>query len=217
MAVASSTVLVAAAASATVAAWPSAAAAQPTASRHVVSADMGLTAVTRKAQGQRSMTLPGGTGLGWQLPAEAQSPARQLNQQVRRSSARQQSAARPRAAARPAARQKSAPPVTITTTAASGSPEQIAAAMLGSRGWSSGQMTCLVALWDRESGWSTTAANPSGAYGIPQALPGSKMSSAGADWENDPATQIRWGLGYIQSTYGSPCGAWAHEQGAGWY
>jgi hypothetical protein len=52
---------------------------------------------------------------------------------------------------------------------------------------------------------------------IPQALPGAKMASAGADWQTDPATQIRWGLGYIQATYGSPCAAWAHEESAGWY
>ena len=63
-----------------------------------------------------------------------------------------------------------------------------------------------------------TAENPtSGAYGIPQALPGSEMSSAGADWQTDAATQIRWGLTYIQGRYGSPCGAWAHEEADGWY
>jgi len=61
------------------------------------------------------------------------------------------------------------------------------------------------------------AANPSGAYGIPQALPGSKMASAGADWATNPATQITWGLGYITSRYGTPCGAWGQSQSAGWY
>jgi len=101
--------------------------------------------------------------------------------------------------------------------APSGSPQQIAEAMLGSFGWSSSQFSCLEPLWEQESGWSVTAANPDGAYGIPQALPGSKMASAGADWQTDAATQIRWGLEYIQSTYGSPCGAWAHEQATGWY
>jgi hypothetical protein len=60
--------------------------------------------------------------------------------------------------------------------------------------------------------------NPSsGAYGIPQALPGGKMASAGGDWRTNPATQIRWGLSYIASTYGTPCGAWAHSQSHGWY
>jgi hypothetical protein len=74
------------------------------------------------------------------------------------------------------------------------------------------------ALWNVESGWNVTAANPSsGAYGIPQALPGSKMASAGADWQTNAATQIRWGLGYIKSVYGSPCAAWGHEQVDGWY
>jgi hypothetical protein len=100
----------------------------------------------------------------------------------------------------------------------SGSPQQIAMAMLKQFGWSSGQFGCLDSLWERESGWNPFASNPSsGAYGIPQALPGSKMASAGADWATNAATQIRWGLGYIQATYGSPCSAWNHELADGWY
>jgi hypothetical protein len=91
-------------------------------------------------------------------------------------------------------------------------------AMLAGYGWSSGQFSCLDYLWTRESGWNPYATNPtSGAYGIPQALPSSKMATAGADWQTNPATQIRWGLGYIKATYGSPCGAWAHETAYGWY
>ena len=90
--------------------------------------------------------------------------------------------------------------------------------MLGSFGWSSGQFSCLDPLWEHESGWSVTAANVgSGAYGIPQALPGSRMASAGPDWQTNAATQIKWGLEYIKGTYGSPCAAWAHEQATGWY
>ena len=70
----------------------------------------------------------------------------------------------------------------------------------------------------RESGWNPSAQNASsGAYGIPQSLPGSKMASAGADWATNPATQIKWGLGYIQDRYGSPCGAWGHSESYGWY
>ncbi len=76
---------------------------------------------------------------------------------------------------------------------------------------------CLLDLWNRESGWSYDAENASGAYGIPQALPGSKMASAGPDWQTDPATQIRWGLGYIKQLYGNPCGAWAFEEANGYY
>ena len=76
---------------------------------------------------------------------------------------------------------------------------------------------CLVDIWNRESGWRYDAENASGAYGIPQALPGSKMASAGADWQTDPATQIKWGLGYIKAIYGNPCSAWAFEEANGYY
>jgi len=76
---------------------------------------------------------------------------------------------------------------------------------------------CLKDIWNRESGWRYDAENPSGAYGIPQALPGSKMSSAGADWQTNPATQIKWGLGYIKAIYGDPCKAWAFEEANGYY
>ena len=97
-----------------------------------------------------------------------------------------------------------------------GSPRSIAQAQLAQRGWSD-QYGCLDSLWSKESGWNVYAANSSGAYGIPQALPGSKMASAGSDWRTNPATQIRWGLGYIASSYGSPCAAWQHSQNHNWY
>jgi hypothetical protein len=77
---------------------------------------------------------------------------------------------------------------------------------------------CLVNLWNKESGWNEKASNRgSGAYGIPQALPGSKMASVGADWRTNPVTQIKWGLGYIKGRYKTPCGAWSHFQSKGWY
>jgi len=76
---------------------------------------------------------------------------------------------------------------------------------------------CLKDIWNRESGWVYDAENASGAYGIPQALPGSKMASAGADWQTNPATQIKWGLGYIKDIYGNPCSAWAFELANGYY
>jgi Transglycosylase SLT domain len=105
-----------------------------------------------------------------------------------------------------------------TAAVPTGSPQQIAMAMLGSYGWSSSEFSCLDQLWTRESGWNPQAANPySGAFGIPQALPGSKMASAGADWATNPATQIRWGLGYIRETYGTPCAAWSHSLATGAY
>jgi hypothetical protein len=97
-------------------------------------------------------------------------------------------------------------------------PREIAASLLGSYGWDSGQFSCLEALWTRESGWNPYAQNSSsGAYGIPQALPGSKMASAGSDWATNPETQIKWGLSYISTSYGSPCGAWYHSESYGWY
>jgi hypothetical protein len=97
-------------------------------------------------------------------------------------------------------------------------PRDIARALLDEFGFGQDQFGCLDSLYMRESGWSVTADNPSSsAYGIPQALPGSKMASAGADWATNPVTQIRWGLGYIQDRYGSPCGAWAHSESNGWY
>lgn len=97
-------------------------------------------------------------------------------------------------------------------------PRTIAMALLPEFGFEADQFSCLDSLYLGESGWRVNADNPySSAYGIPQALPGSKMASAGADWATNPATQIRWGLGYIQDRYGTPCGAWAFKQGHGWY
>jgi hypothetical protein len=96
--------------------------------------------------------------------------------------------------------------------------QSIAYNMMSSFGFNqSTYFGCLVDIWNRESGWSYDAENPSGAYGIPQALPGSKMASAGSDWETNPATQIRWGLGYIKAIYGNPCSAWAFEEANGYY
>jgi hypothetical protein len=98
-----------------------------------------------------------------------------------------------------------------------GSAKGIARSILASQGMGDDQYACLDYLWTKESGWRVNAYNPSGAYGIPQALPGSKMASAGADWQTNPATQITWGLGYIDSRYGSPCGAKAHSVLKNWY
>jgi len=100
----------------------------------------------------------------------------------------------------------------------SGSAVQIGRQMAAARGWTGSVFDALNKLWTRESGWRVNADNPSSsAYGIPQALPGSKMASAGADWRTNPATQIAWGLGYIASTYGNPLAAWAHSQRFNWY
>lgn len=99
-----------------------------------------------------------------------------------------------------------------------GSAQAIALEMVLARGWDMTEFSCLVALWTRESNWNAYSHNSSsGAYGIPQALPGEKMASAGDDWATNPATQITWGLGYITDRYGTPCGAWGHSEEKGWY
>jgi hypothetical protein len=97
-------------------------------------------------------------------------------------------------------------------------PRQIAWHMLRSFHWASWEFRFLNRLWDNESSWNPQANNPySGAYGIPQAVPGYKMAAAGPDWRWSARTQIRWGLSYIQERYGNPLGAWQHESWYGWY
>lgn len=98
-------------------------------------------------------------------------------------------------------------------------PRQIARAMLIHRfDWRAWQFKYLNRLWATESGWDRYATNPySGAYGIPQAVPGSKMASAGPGWKWNAHTQIRWGLRYIRDTYRTPYWAWLHQQSYGWY
>ena len=97
-------------------------------------------------------------------------------------------------------------------------PRTIARALLAEFGFAESQFGCLDSLWERESHWNPLAQNSSsGAYGIPQSLPGTKMATVAADWRTNPVTQIRWGLGYIEDRYGSPCGAWGHSQSHGWY
>ena len=95
-----------------------------------------------------------------------------------------------------------------------GTARDIGYQMMQQHGWGDDQWGCLDSLWSRESGWRVNAANPSGAYGIPQALPGSKM---GPGWQTDASVQINWGLGYIAGRYSTPCGAWAHSESDGWY
>ncbi len=109
--------------------------------------------------------------------------------------------------------QTTAPPADPTSAEETGREE------LADFGFSeSTQWPCLYDIWQRESGWNVYAENPSsGAYGIPQSLPGDKMASAGADWETNPTTQIIWGLGYIKSIYGTPCAAWQNEVDYGYY
>jgi len=109
----------------------------------------------------------------------------------------------------------------VATMAAPADPtaaQATAQSLLSSFGFASSQWSCLYSLWERESTWNVYASNPvSGAYGIPQSLPGDKMASVGADWQTDATTQIKWGLGYIKSVYGTPCAAWQNEVDLGYY
>jgi hypothetical protein len=94
----------------------------------------------------------------------------------------------------------------------------IGCALMLDAGFDIDQFPCLDKLFARESGWNPRASNASsGAYGIPQALPGSKMASVASDWKTNAATQIKWGLQYIEGRYNTPCGAWSHSQNTGWY
>lgn len=130
--------------------------------------------------------------------------------------------------AAPAVTHHHAPSVNALAAGRAGSAAQMSTAtanvaigerLAGGYGWGTGsQWSCLDALWTRESGWRMVwNYQGSGAYGIPQSLPASKMAAAGADYMTNPATQIKWGLGYIAQVYITPCGAWAHETSAGWY
>lgn len=109
-------------------------------------------------------------------------------------------------------------PVVRTVARSAGLPSVADARNYARSRLSATEWSCLDALWTRESSWNPHATNPStGAYGIPQALPGSKMGSVASDWRDNPVTQVRWGLGYIASAYGTACSAWSHSQRYGWY
>jgi hypothetical protein len=160
------------------------------------------------------------------LSGGAQRDAAALDNQRRSTLAAQQKAEQARAAAATARAQAAAAAALRARAEARAragrdalrDPQGIARIMVLERGWSSSQFSCLRSLWQRESNWNPRARNASsGAFGIPQALPGSKMASAGSDWRTNPVTQIEWGLDYIADRFGTPCGAWGHSESHGWY
>lgn len=149
--------------------------------------------------------------------AAAAEAAAQAQAEAEAAAAAQRQSA-PRSSSSSAAPAPTASAVASTGDNSPGAAQQAASNMLGDFGWGQDQFSCLVSLWNKESGWNYQAYNAgSGAFGIPQALPGSKMASAGGDWQSSAVTQVRWGLGYISGRYGSPCGAWDHSQSVGWY
>jgi hypothetical protein len=150
--------------------------------------------------------------------AAAEAAAQAAAEQAAAEEAAASQARQAQAAPAPSGAPAPAPAAPSAPSNPSGS-QAIARDMMSARyGWGGDQFGCLVSLWDKESGWNANAYNASsGATGIPQALPGSKMATAGADWATNPATQIAWGLGYISGSYGTPCAAWAKSEAVGWY
>jgi hypothetical protein len=139
-----------------------------------------------------------------------------IGEQAAREQAEREAAAREAAAGTGGADDDGAPPPGVVVDRAAA--KAYAASVLPAYGWGGEQFRCLDLLWTRESSWRADAYNASsGAYGIPQSLPGSKMASAGADWRTNAATQINWGLSYISGRYGTPCAAWAHSEAVNWY
>jgi hypothetical protein len=187
----------------------------------LVTAVMALAAIAGGVFGERWLEGPHGTdpaaialaGIGSSRSATLLEQERQRMIQVDAASRKLNVVGSPKLA--PA---QSAPAIVNMPPPDPGTAEAIAFGLLPSYGFSpSAQFGCLDDIWTRESNWIYNAENASGAYGIPQALPGSKMASAGPDWQTDPTTQIKWGLSYIQSTYGTPCSAWAFWEAHGWY
>lgn len=144
----------------------------------------------------------------------AQAAAARQAEEAAASAAAEQAQAAERAAAEEAARVAAAS-VPVDDLAGA---KAYASSVLGSHGWDASQMTCLDTLWNKESEWLTSATNASsGAYGIPQALPGIKLATAGGDWQTSYRTQVDWGLTYIESRYGSPCSALNFHYANNWY
>ncbi len=175
-----------------------------------VSQEMVNQVAARKAAAAKQREAIAKTDHAAKLKAEKKKAAKKKAAKLR--------AAKKKAARAAEARQAAAERATRAAAAVRpGSNRALGKQLAASRGWGDAQFVCLDRLWTRESGWSQRAANSSGAYGIPQALPGSKMASAGSDWATNPKTQIAWGLSYIGHRYGSPCGAWSAFLAKGWY
>ncbi len=179
----------------------------------------GLLAHNTQAGSGALMALPAAvhTPSGWDVSNDLKA-AKSAGEKIEAARAAASKAAAARAAAAKAAAAARAEARARAMRDAQRNPKAVAKLLAADRGWTGSQFTCLDLLWTRESNWNYRATNASsGAYGIPQALPGSKMGTVASDWTTNPVTQIKWGLGYIAGRYGTPCGAWAHSQATGWY
>lgn len=152
------------------------------------------------------------------IAVEVDSPADDLTERTRSSASRSDDRSRTQAAANLERSQQSGGQVTRTADVTTADPRTIAQAMLPEFGFSESEFGCLDALYTSESDWDPKADNPtSSAFGIPQALTGGTHDDLPADYLTNPAAQIRWGLGYISESYGTPCSAWGFKQSNGWY
>ncbi|MET8261381.1 lytic transglycosylase domain-containing protein [Micromonospora sp. NPDC005205] len=152
----------------------------------------------------------------YQAKLRAKQAAKEAAERARRAEAAAASRKRERAAANATAKPYDGP-IPASCAEYSGN-RKVGCALMIDKGFGIAEFPCLEKLWTKESGWNHKAANSSsGAYGIPQSLPGSKMASVASDWRTNPATQIIWGLGYIKGRYKTPCGAWTYFQNNGHY
>ncbi|MGK5738358.1 lytic transglycosylase domain-containing protein [Micromonospora sp. URMC 103] len=153
----------------------------------------------------------------YQAKLRAAEAAKEAAERARKAEQAAASRKREREAAKEEAAKPYTGPIPASCEEFSGN-RKIGCAEMIKAGFGIDQFPCLDKLWTKESGWNHKASNSSsGAYGIPQALPGSKMSSVADDWRTNPATQVKWGLGYIEGRYDTPCDAWAHSKSSGWY
>ncbi|MEU8208505.1 lytic transglycosylase domain-containing protein [Micromonospora sp. NPDC049044] len=182
-------------------------------SREVDQADL---AYQRERQAAHQVQFSKQRAAEYQAKLRAAQAAKEAAERARKAEAAAASRKRERAAANAPAKPYEGP-IPASCEEFSGN-RKIGCALMIDKGFGISEFPCLEKLWTKESGWNHKAANTSsGAYGIPQALPGSKMGTVAADWRTNPATQITWGLGYIKGRYNSPCGAWSYFQSHGHY
>ncbi|MER7443164.1 lytic transglycosylase domain-containing protein [Micromonospora avicenniae] len=174
----------------------------------------------RERQAAHQMQFAQQRAAEYQAKLRAAEAAKEAAERAKRAEQAAASRKRERAKAEEAANAAAKPydgPIPASCEEYSGN-RKIGCAEMIKAGFPIKEFPCLDKLWTKESGWNHKASNSSsGAYGIPQALPGSKMGSIADDWRTNPATQVKWGLGYIEGRYGTPCKAWAHSQSSGWY
>ncbi|MEU7839838.1 lytic transglycosylase domain-containing protein [Micromonospora sp. NPDC049114] len=174
-------------------------------------------AYQRERQASHQIAFARQRAAEYQAKLRAAEAAKEAAERARRAEAAAASRKREREAAAKEVTKPYEGPIPASCAEYSGN-RKIGCALMLEAGFGIAEFPCLEKLWTKESGWNHKASNSSsGAYGIPQSLPGSKMGSIADDWRTNPATQIKWGLGYIKGRYKTPCGAWSNFQNNGNY